>query len=440
MKKSCGTWLAVYVVLAVAVGVIVYRRLPEPQIAATSGFFGGIVLWLGFGYLWGIKKKIADAKIIRRGLAGDPPLDGEKIAAIGRIEPSGSALVSPLSRTPCVAYKYEIRDRYTSRHSSEARTFYDGFALTPSMIQTPSGSTRLLGWADLNFNRATIPEEIARKNADEYIAATQFSEPTIMQIRASIQKMMDIYKDDDGTVRFDQKHFQPPETLDNAMFYEWVLRPGEQVCVTGTYSVERGGIVPSKQPIIDPITLEVGPPDAFTRRAAAGAAGYLIGGSIFLAVGLIALVAFLVFVPLDATEQMAPTFRPSWQEVQAEQWIEKRLRVPMRNAGMLNPDESVSVHLEAGQASGRVRSGGVEQSVSRAVAYRTGDERTIDIDNGTVTLSTNGGGVPTRLAIMRHEVPLSDASIQITGVIGRIMYYAEDRACRVTFYAAGDIR
>jgi hypothetical protein len=440
MKKACGTWFAVYLILAVVAGLLVYRRFPVPQVAAISGFFGGGALWLGFAYLWGIKKKFADSSMIRRALAGMPPVNGEKTAAIGRIEPVGSPMKSPLTRTACVAYKYEISRGYGDRKS----VHYEGFALTPSMIQTQQGSIRLLAWTDLKDPSEDVPPEIAMKNAEEYIAATQFREPGAANIRAALGEMFDVYRDDDGTVRHDRmgaqpfaasKGIEPPVEMENDRYVEWLLRPGEPVCVIGTYSTERGGIVPSKEPIADPVTLERGEPHQFAGRQASGAVGYFIGGTIFIAASLVALILLYAFVPLDATEQMSPSFKASWDEVKLERIIEEKVRVPMRRFGMLNAAENTGVSLPNGAAIGRVRSGTADVTVSRVVARDEGEGRTFDIDDGTLTLTVDEKGTPTRLAIMRQEVPLGDAWIRVTGPLGRITYLADDRACHVTFNA-----
>ena len=439
MKKACGAWFVVYVILAVAVGMVVYRRFPVVQAAVGAGVVGGGVLWIGIGYFWGIKKKISDSGIVRRALSGVPPRDGEKMAAIGRIEPVSSALAAPLSKTACVAYKYEI---YTG--SGDDRTVhYDGFAMTPSMIQTQQGSVRLLAWPDLKNSPVDVPPEVGAKNAAEYIAATQFREPAVMNFRKSLTEMLDVYRDDDGTVRFDLigmfeyqagKNDTAKIDLETAHYREWLLRPGEQVCVIGTYSATRGGIVPSKTPLADPVTLEFGPPESFSGRQVTGAAGYLIGGTIFIAGALAALVALFTVIPLETTEKMAPQRVTSWDEIKLEQVIEKRIRTPLRQKGIL-PTDGFSVSLPEGRAQGRVRSGTADLTVSRVVVNDEDAGRTFDIDSGTVTLSTDAKGMPTRLTILRREVPLADASIIVTGRLGHVAYLSDDVACWVTFNA-----
>jgi hypothetical protein len=435
MKSACGTWFAIYLSLAGAVGAIVYRRFPEPTAAAIAGAIGGGVLWMAIGYFWGIGQKVRATQTIRDAYTGVPPVDGEKLAAIGRIEPTGSPLISPFSKTACVAYKYEMQSGYGNRVS----THYSGFALTPSAVQTPRGSIKLLAWADIDkaVKATSVPN--AAQNAREYFAGAggQFSEASIANISQALHDMMAMYRDDDGSVKWDQMGTpQNAADFDGATYREWLLHPGEQVCVTGTYSTARGGIVPSKQPLMDPVTIAVGPPEAFAGRATAGGVGYFIGGLIFTALAAIALIAFFTFIPIEASEQMSPSMKVTWPELKLERFIDKRVRTKLREMGMLNAADFVSVSLPAGEATGKVRGNGQEETVSRAMAVKTGDGWTISVDEHAVNLVLGPNSRPEKLSILGQEVPVEEASIQILDhATGRITYVTDDRACHVTYHA-----
>ena len=446
MKKACGTWLATYVVLAAATGLIVYRRIPEPAIAAICGAVGGGLAWMAVAYFAGIATKIARARMIRRGLGGEIPADGEKIAAIGRISSSGGALTSPLSKSPCVAYKYEIR----SGLGQDDFIYFDGFALTPSVIQGRMRNIRLLAWGDLEMmNWQIVSLAIAQPNAEEYIKATEFREPTVLNFRKAITDISAIYKDDDGSVRWDQRGVRPPldatRPLDqqNFAYREKLVRPGDSVCVIGHYSAERGGIVPSKNPLIDAVSIEVGDENVFARRASSSAVAYFFGGAIFSAIYIGALVAFHASIPLSATEQHRPSMIASWTEIRLEQLLERRVR-PHMPAGLLSNDNYV-IKLDRGSANGRVRLGGRDEVLSRAALRRDGDDRTIAIDNGAVTLTIDSRGKPLHLTLLGREVPVAAADVRImengrSEVAGRVTYISDDPAapvCRVTFRTAG---
>ncbi len=442
MKKACGTWLAVYLLLAAALAAIAYRRLPVPQVALGAGVIGGGIALLGVAYIAGIGQKLKSAALIRRGLNGEPPRDGEKFAAIGRITPKGATLTSPFTKTSCVAYKYEIKVR-GSKHDT---TVFDGFALTPSTIQTGNQSIRLLAWGEIKQSFKSIPVSEAKPNAEDYLAKTEFAEPSILNLRQAITDLQAIYRDDDGSVRRDQRGVRPnldtgSIDLDVARYNEVVLRPGDPVCVIGRYSAQRGGIVPSDHPIADPVTIEVGEPDAFVPRARFGAVGYLIGGAIFLGVALVALLAFHAAIPLDAAEQMSPTMLASWPEIRFERFLDKRVRPLMRQAGMLGDGEAV-IQLPPGSANGRVRGEGRDVVVSRATAQRINGGTTVTIDDGVIVLTTDANRRPVQLTVLGQNVPPAAADIRINEeseeIKGRMTYLPEhdtSLACRVTFCA-----
>lgn len=197
----------------------------------------------------------------------------------------------------------------------------------------------------------------------------------------------------------------------------------------------RGGIVPSKEPIVDPVTIERGELDSFAPRAFASGTGYFVGGLIFLAIAFAALAGLFVFVPLDVTERMAPSFRPSWREIELEEWIETRVRAPLRREGVLSPSELTSISIPDGGANGRVRAPGRDEFLTRASATQAGDERTITIDDGAVVLVLASKREPKRLTILGEDVPVAQASILVNGLWGRITYFGADRAARVTYNA-----
>jgi hypothetical protein len=287
--------------------------------------------------------------MIRRALSGDAPRDGKKIAATGRITPNGGALVAPFSKTPCVIYEYKI----TTGFSSDDNNLYIGAAQTPSTIQTRQGSIRLLAHPDMKMKEQTVPREVALPNAHEYIRSTQFRETGIGNITSSLKELLDAYKDDDGSVRYDNK-VAGAQSIDTAFFVETLVRPGDEVCVIGEYSSQRGGIVPDlKSPLINQATLEPGSGDAPLRRARRGAIGYGIGACIFLGIVAVAFFAFMAMNPLEGAEQQNPKLNATWPEIQLEWFVDRWVRTPMRQAGMIQSGSIVN-NLPAGTAHGRV--------------------------------------------------------------------------------------
>lgn len=226
---------------------------------------------------------------------------------------SAQPLVSPLTRVPAVAYKYEIR----SMGKNDAILF-EGFALTPSAIQSGQRSIRLLAYTDLQ-----IPKDYSRRgnvirNAEEYIRKTAFREPSLGTLRAERRAAL---KDDDGSVRTDQRNMSGEPDLEHVFFMEQIVKPGDLVCAIGRYSRPRGGLLPDPDAPLHQVTLKLGEPESFPRRAIGAIFGTFISGVIFLAIAIAGLLALFTFVPLEATEEMAPEMKTSWLEVRPETTI-----------------------------------------------------------------------------------------------------------------------
>ncbi|HEY3057259.1 MAG TPA: hypothetical protein VGK31_15135 [Thermoanaerobaculia bacterium] len=442
-KKACLTWLAVYVVLAVAIGLIVYRRYPQSGPAEGAAVFGGVVAWMGVAYLCTIPKKIGEAMMIRRARDGEPPRDGERFAAIGRIVANGPTVTSPFTRTPCVAYKYQIRSTGEHDHS-----LYEGFALTPSTIQTAQGGIRLLAYPDLKVKPQMIPSAEAQPRAEDYIQATSFREATFSNIRDSFAEMMKLFNDDDGSIRFDHRSANQNTALSRAWYYEWIVRPGDQVCAIGHYSAAKHGLVPDPEaPLQHQATVEQGEPDVFVGRSYRGALGYLIGGGIFAGIAAAGLLALYTFVPLSASEEMKPEMNASWPEIRLERLLDKRVRAPLRESGMLHSGTVALTSMPFNSARGRVIAGGREEVPARAVAVRDNDQTTIRIDDDTIVLTIDSSRQPTRLRILGQDITPQEMSkwldLDITensaaDVAGRLTFLPDvpgRPACRVSFRA-----
>jgi hypothetical protein len=435
VKKSCGAWLLAYVAIAGAIAAAVFHRLPVVTVALWTGIIAGFFGWLGVAYLIGIPGKIREVGRMRRARDGEPPRDGERVAIIGRISPSGPALTAPLSGAQCVAYDYDIKSTY----GDEGATYYSGFALTPSVIQGPSGSIRLLAWPDIKLPQQFLFGDDVRARAQEYISGRTFSEGGLSKIREGWAQLMEVYKDDDGSVSSDRKFPEAPSELITARYREKHVPAGAQVCVIGRYSAQRGGIVPAPDaPIMEQATLEVGEPDSFAGRARRGIVGYFIGGVIFVGAILAGLIGLYAFVPLEAAEQMTPSMRFSWPEIRLERELDQHVRPHI--ASLMHTDWQIPVEGPAGTARGRVRNGDSDRDVSRATASKNGDVVTVDIDGVVVSFDLQGRDLK-RLNILGREVDLSKATVRLleyqgSEVAGRLTYWSDDLACRIAFRAA----
>ncbi|HEY8180799.1 MAG TPA: hypothetical protein VII32_01060, partial [Thermoanaerobaculia bacterium] len=379
-------------------------------------------------------RRLKTSAMIQRAQSGDAPRDGKKIAAIGRISSSGETLLAPFSKTPCVIYDYKIATGFTSDDTN----LYIGARQIPSTIQTRQGSIRLLAHPDLKLRELTVPSEIALPNAREYIQSAQIRETGIGNITSSLKELMDAYKDDDGNVRYDNKVTSNPQGIDAAVFVEKLVRPGDEVCVIGEYSAQRGGIVPDlKSPLINQTTLEPGGGDAPMRRARSGTIGYAIGACIFFGIVAVAFFAFMAMNPLEAAEYQNPKMNVTWPEIQFEWFVDRWVRTPMQQAGMIQR-ASIANNLESDTAHGRVKGGGQDISVSRADASRSDDQTTVRIDNNVVVLTIDARNRPVRVQLLGRDVPLQSVDLDVSqaesGISGRLNVRGEP-AAHVAFRA-----
>ncbi|HSP15256.1 MAG TPA: ankyrin repeat domain-containing protein [Thermoanaerobaculia bacterium] len=174
----------------------------------------------------------------------EPPKDGETLTVAGHIRAIGSSLRAPFSGKPAILYSYEVQHFDTRPNGSGVVKDYNGFALTPSAIDSPRGPIRILGFPMLEgFAKELIDSDLARSNAATYVRSTRFSDMGALQIGALYREMKDLMTDDDGQVRKDWKTGDETDFSDKNL-YEQIVSPGEQVCVVGRYSAEKRGVVP----------------------------------------------------------------------------------------------------------------------------------------------------------------------------------------------------
>jgi hypothetical protein len=426
MKKSCGVWLAIYVIVAVFVGHLIYRRLPILSAAFWGGAIGGGIVWMGLANLAGVRTKLAEIVRLRATEAGGPPPDGETMAVVGTVEAEAQALTSPLSGVQCVAYKYEVR-----RGES---LLFEGFALAPCSIFTQHGKIRILAQPDLQLT----PREVLRGDAvpqfTEYIKHAKFHEPSLGDFRTMFAEM---HAETDH-IRRDNRMTGDDGAIKHASFKEWTLVPGQRVFATGCYSAQRNGLVPDPGAPLSLIVRDA-TDGSLVGRSVRGAVGSFIGAVIFLAIAAAGLVGFYALVPLAVAEQKSPERRTMWREVRFDHLLELRVRPKLRQMGLLDSGTIVA-DLPEGTARGRVTANGRDVVVSRATAAKLGDLYTIHIDDDVMVLTIDEYGHPIRLRFGNEDVdPRQNFEMNMTGhVSGRVMYLRDDAetpAARVTFHA-----
>jgi hypothetical protein len=404
VKKSCGVWAIVFFGCVLLVGFLAGRRIIIA--AAPGGIIGGAMLWLGLAYIGGIRDKLRIARLIRRAQNGEPPRDGEVIAAVGRITPLDELLVSPFRGETCVAYRYRVR----TPHNKTTTTDYEGIALVPAMI----GSTKLLAWPELDVPETLCTTEAERRNALAYAEHTQF---TVAQM----------FKPDNTRaprVRYDHRRHATTDAMRSSLLYEIVLRPDEEVCALGYYSANEGGLTHEPDTLVPSLKIMNGSPAAIRTRLVRRSFGNILGGLFCIALAAAGLIALYANVPIAAAEQMSPDRTTWWWELRLQRLIDRQWP----------PDETIPTNLERGLARGRIVAGDREVHPTTA----TGIDDTITIGNNDAVATIDGNRL-THLELLGKSVEgaeLEVLNVDVRFIEGRITYLGDDAKCRIAFKAA----
>lgn len=294
LAKGCLTFLAVFAVSALAVGVAAYLFIPEGArtamgpVALWSGLVGGFFLALGVLSASEAVRRLREVGLLRDSLAGAPPADGARIAACGVLVADGPQVDAPFSGNRSALYKYAVM----TRHQKSDSEMCSGYFLTPCHVETLAGPVRILGYAEPAFAAARPEGAEVVTRAQAYFAAASVT-PTGMGALREFNAML---ADDDGAIRADTGVVPKEWTSPRLYFVEHAVAHGESVCAFGHYSAERGGLVPNPASV-DPyaVSLRRGDAAAVRRsllRAAAGqvAGALLLGG---IAVGAVFFVALM---------------------------------------------------------------------------------------------------------------------------------------------------
>ncbi|MGK2860225.1 MAG: ankyrin repeat domain-containing protein [Thermoanaerobaculia bacterium] len=242
MLKGCLKSLALLAALVAGYYLLLRGRFSAPNDAIAAVALG-IALWIASGLLSGALNASKQRRMLRRALDGVPFEDGERVAVAGTIRPLADPLVAPFSGRECVAYQYSVMP--FSRRGGTLSTNANGQALTPSVIESPGRTTRLLGWPALDKFVETIwGSDENRANARAYIAATTFQRVDVSNVFGSMKSVL---ADDDGNIRLDTSPGDPGSIdLEWVRLKEKIVPAGARVCAMGTWSAMRSGIVPDQ--------------------------------------------------------------------------------------------------------------------------------------------------------------------------------------------------
>jgi hypothetical protein len=297
--------VAAYLLLAAGLAAWFFVRFPSPAnpalpapvpsrfwLAFGGAAIGAIPAVVALTQIHSVVVRLKERSQLLRSAEGRPAVDGESGAFYGPIFREGPSLTAPLSGRDCVLYRYRVthlesrksvRRDSPSNPSSEV-TDAEGFAMTPSAIQTAAGVVELRTFVKLEFNADRLLFEEVGPHVDAYLAATRFRGRGSLE--DDYQALQAVLKDADGAIRYDRG----TGTVDRSVPHlvkEHVVQHGDHVCVFGRYSAAQGAVVPDpSSPALIPARLRKGSLDVLTRRLFLGACGYAAGTVVWVAIAV----------------------------------------------------------------------------------------------------------------------------------------------------------
>jgi hypothetical protein len=249
MKRGCFLSLLILGACFGGYWYLLHPHIEPPAVWWASGV-AGFFMWISFGALQTAAGAARDAQRVSDdspagGFSGEQFEDDATVTVVGHIRAVGSPLRAPFSGKQAVLYNYDI-DHLSQGHSETTDVKdYSGFALTPSAIDSPRGSIRLLGFPMLEgFDKSSFDTDEGRKNAAAYIESTQLTDMQGFHPGAIFREMKELLTDDDGQFRKDWKMTEDRDFTDKHL-HEQMVAPGEQVCAIGKWSASKHGLVPA---------------------------------------------------------------------------------------------------------------------------------------------------------------------------------------------------
>jgi hypothetical protein len=265
IKKGCVIWLGLFVALTIAYGW--WFRNP-----VVGGIFGFLML-VGLGFLSTPLRKREELALVKQ--AGYSPFrpdttifqDGKRVALFGYLYPlHGSGIKAPFSHKDCVAYSYSIQ----SGSGEDSYKKYEGFRITPAVLMTRRGDVRLFAYPELKGFAATSGTEMSYQNALDYIRVTTFENFKVSEIRKAYESVIRELMDNSGDIRKDTKFNKVEKEEEKVAFglatgeaeiaqddtlEEICVGIRDEVCLLGTWSSARQGIISDYAETVKRVTL-----------------------------------------------------------------------------------------------------------------------------------------------------------------------------------------
>jgi len=317
VKKSCLTWVVVYVLLALGLWAWFSVSVREPVsdispppasmpsrawLVIGGALVGALPGLFAVSMIASAATRLKERGQLRKAAEGRRPPDGGRGVFFGRILREGPSLTAPASGRECLLYRVRITHSESRRSTGRGpsppdRTVTDaeGFALTPSVIQTATGLVKLRSFVKPEFKADRFTMSEAGKNVDAYLAAATFRGRG--NLEDDDRALRAILKNGDGAIRYDRGTGK----LDPGVAHrieEHIVRNGDEVCVFGKFSAAEAAVVPDPDsPVPIPTRLRRGSLEVLSKRLALDALGYGLGAAAWAGLAAAWAFAFPIFGP-----------------------------------------------------------------------------------------------------------------------------------------------
>jgi ribosomal protein S10 len=320
VATGCFMALSGWVVLALAIALGLRAQAVPWAESMGIATLAGLPGWIAVGLLnsW---FQLRRQRLAISGHATDmQPKDGAQAVLVGTLAPMApiglQLLTAPLTGEPCLAYSYQVTEICGTGKHRKTVTHAKGYAQLPATITTRTGSYKLLAVPELQgesdsesrshknllditaSDARVIPALMGNKlsqvapriRAEHDVHTTQIAafrayaqETSFTSADKAAKELTERWADADGQYRSDVAYSPLDSTnLLNCLFKQQVVKAGAPVCVFGTYSADKGGIVPSSAWRGSPRLLQ-GPVDQVAAKLRGTGRWHLILGLLFAA-------------------------------------------------------------------------------------------------------------------------------------------------------------
>lgn len=250
IAQGCLEFLVVWGLAAAGLHQVFSGQF-EPPGDLWGAVGGGFLIASGWGLLRNLLMSLRRRRLLRR---ESPPVDGKECASAGNIFAIGEPLKTPFEQQECISYGYDVtQQRYISSRGLEKQqsrieklSLMGGYAMCPCVVRSGMRELKILGFPvpeafpKTEFQATAIAAKIQR-----YIGATTFAADTGPSVTSVWKEVRDLFSEDDGSHRYDWRTASLESELrdERTKVSEQYVPNGAAVCVFGTYSQQKGGII-----------------------------------------------------------------------------------------------------------------------------------------------------------------------------------------------------